>query len=66
VKDAFFIVEPSRAQLERVAGLIDAGVLQAVAGAVLPIAQASRAYRHKPARGKTVLTVLPSTPAPGG
>jgi NADPH:quinone reductase-like Zn-dependent oxidoreductase len=56
-RDAFFIVEPSRPQLVRVAGMIDAGELRPVVGATFPIADAARAYRHKPERGKVVLTL---------
>ncbi len=59
VRDAFFIVEPNRAQLARVATMIDAGELRTIAGAVFPLAEARNAYRHKPQRGKVVLGVLP-------
>ena len=58
VRDAFFIVEPSRPQLTSVAGMIDAGELRAVAGPVFPLSEAEQAYRHKPPRGKVVLTAL--------
>jgi len=57
VRDAFFIVEPSRAQLATLASWIDGDELQPVVGAVFPIARARDAYRHKPLRGKVVLTV---------
>ena len=57
VRDAFFIVEPNRAQLTRVAGLIDAGVLRTVVGAEFPLADGAKAYGCKPARGKVVLRV---------
>jgi NADPH:quinone reductase-like Zn-dependent oxidoreductase len=57
VRDAFFIVEPNRSQLAMLTGLIDAGKLQPVVGAVFPIAKARQAYEHKPTRGKVVLEV---------
>jgi NADPH:quinone reductase-like Zn-dependent oxidoreductase len=55
--DAFFIVEPNRAQLAEVARLIDAGDLRPVVGARFPLAEARRAYEHKPMHGKVVLAV---------
>ncbi|MDP9290751.1 MAG: zinc-binding dehydrogenase [Verrucomicrobiota bacterium] len=60
VREAFFIVEPNRAQLGNIARLIDSGDLQPVAGAVFPLAEARRAYEHKPAHGKVVLSVVQS------
>lgn len=57
-RDAFFIVEPNRAQLRTVARMIDAGELRPVVGAVFPLAQARQAYEHKPVRGKVVLTAV--------
>ncbi len=57
VKDAFFIVEPNREQLGRIAGMIDAGALRPVVGAAFPLAEARRAYAYKPVRGKVVLVV---------
>jgi len=54
-QDAFFIVEPSRAQLEQIARAIDGGELRAAVGAVFPLARAREAYAHKPERGKVVL-----------
>ena len=57
-RDAFFIVEPNRAQLVEVARLIDAGELRPIVGNVFPLAEASRAYAHKPMHGKTVLRVV--------
>jgi len=57
VKDAFFIVEPNREQLSRIARMIDAGELRPVVGAAFPLAEARRAYAHKPVRGKVVLVV---------
>jgi NADPH:quinone reductase-like Zn-dependent oxidoreductase len=55
---AFFIVEPSRTQLAEIARLIDGGVLRPVVDAVFPLAEARRAYEHKPVRGKVVLRVV--------
>jgi NADPH:quinone reductase-like Zn-dependent oxidoreductase len=57
VRDAFFIVEAKRTQLEDIARLIDTGVLRPVVGAVFPLAQARRAYESKPPHRKTVLRV---------
>ena len=57
VKDAFFIVEPNREQLSRIARMIDAGELRPVVGGAFPLAEARRAYAHKPVRGKAVLVV---------
>ena len=57
VKDAFFIVEPNREQLSRIARMIDAGELRPVVGGAFPLAEARRAYAHKPVRGKVVLVV---------
>jgi len=57
VRSEFFIVEASRTQLEDIARLIDRGSLRVVVGAVFPLAEAHRAYAHKPERGKTVLTI---------
>lgn len=58
VRAAFFIVEPSRAQLAEVARLIDAGTLRPVVGGVFPLAEARQAYQHKALRGKVVLRVV--------
>ncbi len=57
VKDAFFIVEPNREQLSRIARMIDAGELRPVVGEAFLLAEARRAYAHKPVRGKVVLVV---------
>jgi NADPH:quinone reductase-like Zn-dependent oxidoreductase len=57
VKDAFFIVEPNREQLSRIARMIDAGKLRPVVGGKFPLAEARRAYAYKPVRGKVVLVV---------
>ncbi len=55
---AFFIVEPSRQQLEEIARLIDGGTLRPIVGSVFPLAEARQAYQHKPAHGKVVLQVI--------
>lgn len=61
VKQAFFIVEPDREQLTRIAQMLDAGELRTVVDAVLPLAQASEAYTGKverrDGRGKLVIAV---------
>jgi NADPH:quinone reductase-like Zn-dependent oxidoreductase len=57
VKDAFFIVEPRRDELEIIAATIDAGELRVFVGAVFPFRDAIAAYRHKPRRGKVVLEI---------
>jgi NADPH:quinone reductase-like Zn-dependent oxidoreductase len=54
---AFFIVQAKRDQLSEIARLIDSGALRAVVDAVFPLAEARRAYAHRPARGKVVLRV---------
>jgi len=56
-RDAFFIVEPNRTQLEEVARLIDSGALSVVVGAVFPLADGRSAYQCHPAHGKVVLRV---------
>jgi NADPH:quinone reductase-like Zn-dependent oxidoreductase len=66
VRDAFFIVQPDRTQLATVARMVAAGELRAVAGAVYPLADASEAYRRKPARGKVVVTMPDSPLVPEG
>ncbi len=56
-REAFFIVEPRRAELEEIARLIDAGQVRPVVGAEFPLADAILAYQTKPVRGKVVLRV---------
>ncbi len=56
-REAFFIVQPRRAELEEIARLIDAGHVRPVVGAEFPLADAMAAYRTKPIRGKVVLRV---------
>jgi NADPH:quinone reductase-like Zn-dependent oxidoreductase len=55
---AFFIVEPSRSQLEEIGWLIDSGALRPIVDSIFPLAQAGQAYQHKPGRGKMVLEVV--------
>lgn len=60
VKQAFFIVEPTQKQLFEVAALLDAGRLQAVVDAVVPLEGAPEAYLAKRSglhRGKVVVEV---------
>lgn len=56
-REAFFIVQPRRAELEEIAQLIDAGIVRPIVGAEFPLAEASRAYQMKPIHGKIVLRV---------
>ena len=56
-REAFFIVQPRRAELEEIARRIDAGQVRPVVGAEFPLADAIRAYQTKPLRGKAVLRV---------
>jgi NADPH:quinone reductase-like Zn-dependent oxidoreductase len=60
VQDAFFIVEPNRKQLIDIAGLIDAGAVRPVVGAVLSMENFRQAYEQKPVRGKNVLRITES------
>jgi NADPH:quinone reductase-like Zn-dependent oxidoreductase len=55
---AFFIVKPSRRQLEEIGWLIDSVAIRPIVGGVFPLAEARQAYQHKPVRGKTVLQVV--------
>jgi NADPH:quinone reductase-like Zn-dependent oxidoreductase len=59
-KGLFFIVEPSRTQLNELSRLIDAGIIRPIVEAVLPLDRAREAYergiRDHP-RGKLVLAV---------
>jgi NADPH:quinone reductase-like Zn-dependent oxidoreductase len=56
-REAFFIVEPRRAELEEIARLIDASQVRPVVGAEFPLSDAARAYQTKPVHGKVVLRV---------
>jgi NADPH:quinone reductase-like Zn-dependent oxidoreductase len=55
--EAFFIVEPRRAELAEIARMIDAGQVRPAVGAEFLMADAILAYQTKPARGKVVLRV---------
>jgi NADPH:quinone reductase-like Zn-dependent oxidoreductase len=57
-RSAFFIVKPSRSQLEEIGWLIDSGAIRPIVGSVFPLALARQAYQHKPAHGKIVLRVV--------
>lgn len=61
IKQAYFIVEPNREQLERVGAMLASGDLRPEVDAVLPLAQASAAFsRDVPAsrgRGKIVVSI---------
>lgn len=57
VREAFFIVEPNRAQLAKVASLIDGGEVRPIVGGVFPLSQAREAYEYKPRNGKVALSV---------
>lgn len=54
-REAFFIVETRREELEEIARLFDSGQVRPVVGAQFPLADAIRAYQTKPVRGKVVL-----------
>lgn len=54
-REAFFIVQPRRAELEEIERLIDAGQVRPVVGAEFSLADAILAYQTKPLRGKVVL-----------
>ena len=59
-KGLFFIVVPSRTQLNELSRLIDAGMIRPIVEAVLPLAQAREAYERgikDHPRGKLVLDV---------
>lgn len=57
VRDAFFIVEPSRVQLIEIARLIDTGVIRPIVGAVFSMENFRQAYDQKPVRGKHMLRI---------
>lgn len=56
-REAFFIVQPRRAELEEIARQIDAGQVRPVVGDEFPLPDATRAYQTKPLRGKVSLRV---------
>lgn len=60
VNAVYFIVEPSRDDLTRIAALVDAGRIRPIVSHVLPLRDAKAAYTRALAghnRGKTVLTI---------
>jgi NADPH:quinone reductase-like Zn-dependent oxidoreductase len=60
IKEAFFIVEPKRDQLERIATLLDEGKLHTFVAVAVPFEQAPDAYAgriSKPGPGKIVVNV---------
>jgi NADPH:quinone reductase-like Zn-dependent oxidoreductase len=61
LKAAFFIVEPNREQLERVARMLDEGTLRTFVSATVPLEQAGQAYANghvpKVGPGKVVVAV---------
>jgi len=66
VRGVFFIVAPSRAQLNEIARLIEAGTVRVIVDATYPLAEAREAFeralrRHN--RGKIVLQVAEQTAA---
>jgi NADPH:quinone reductase-like Zn-dependent oxidoreductase len=62
VKQAFFIIEPNHTQLTQIGSLLEAGDLQTVVDAVLPLTRASEAYTGEVKRrrgcGKLVVAVV--------
>jgi NADPH:quinone reductase-like Zn-dependent oxidoreductase len=59
-KEAFFIVEPSRAQLTLIANLLDTGELRAIVDSVVPLSRAPEAYAgavSRQHRGKLVVSL---------
>lgn len=64
VRSAFFIVEPSQAQLTEITRLIDQRVLRPFVSAEFPLPEAGQAYRHKPVRGKVVIRVVSDRATP--
>ncbi|SOD74952.1 NADPH:quinone reductase-like Zn-dependent oxidoreductase [Jatrophihabitans sp. GAS493] len=60
VRDEFFVVRPNRAQLEKIAALVDAGTLKSLVGETFPLAETATAYADRGRHGgpgKTVLIV---------
>jgi NADPH2:quinone reductase len=58
----FFIVQPSREQLARIAALTDSGAIRPVIAETFPLAKARHAFERGVAghtRGKLVLQVTP-------
>ncbi|HXC53525.1 MAG TPA: NADP-dependent oxidoreductase [Candidatus Limnocylindrales bacterium] len=57
VREASFIVEPDRTQLEDLTGWIVEGILKPVVDRVLPLSRAREAYETKGKRGKSVVQI---------
>ena len=57
VREAFFIVEPNRAQLARLVSLINDGKVRPIVGGVFPLSQAREAYEYQPRNGKVALSI---------
>jgi NADPH:quinone reductase-like Zn-dependent oxidoreductase len=68
IRQAFFIVEPNRMQLEEVGRLLDAGRLQTLHDAVIGVSGATDAYagtHRRQGRGKLIISTLQwSFPSP--
>jgi NADPH:quinone reductase-like Zn-dependent oxidoreductase len=63
----FFLVEPSRTQLNELSRLVDAGAIRTVVDAILPLSQAREAYErgiNGHPRGKLVLAVVADDAGP--
>ena len=70
-KITFFVMKPNRADLQFLAGLIEAGTITPVVDRCYPLSAAAEAFRHLEsghAHGKIVVTIAPdfsATQAPG-
>jgi NADPH:quinone reductase-like Zn-dependent oxidoreductase len=62
----YFIVEPDRAQLGKLAGLIDAGRLRPIVGRVFDLDDGAEAFDAKQGGGLPGKVVLQVAPEPGG
>ncbi len=60
VREAFFIVEPDRTQLEELTGWIVEGLLKPDVDRIFPLARTREAFETKGVRGKSVVRVLES------
>jgi NADPH:quinone reductase-like Zn-dependent oxidoreductase len=58
IETTYFVVEPSREQLEELARMTDAGDLRVVVDAVFPLAEARAAFERSLARGRRGKIVL--------
>jgi NADPH:quinone reductase-like Zn-dependent oxidoreductase len=60
VRNAYFIVEPNRSQLDQVAGMLCDGRLRTLTKAVVPLANAAAAFQGNigPGAGKIVVEVV--------